>query len=95
MQSYFHYARGSGHIDYNYFFVNGLTSFPHLLMTYEGINFKRTIANVNDDKYPDYYEHVYVDYGDSLRAVDSIAFVWNEKDSVYINTRNKKITRPY
>ncbi len=95
IQSYFHYARGSGHIDYNYFFVDGLTSFPHLLMTYEGITFKRTIANVNNDKFPDYFEYVYVDYGDSIRAVDSIAFIWSEKDSFYVNTRNKKITRPY
>lgn len=95
IQSYFHYARGSGHINYNYFFVDGLTSFPHLLMTYEGITFKRTIANVNSDKFPDYFEYVYVDYGDSIRAVDSIAFIWSEKDSFYVNTRNKKITRPY
>ena len=59
----FHYAQGVGHIDYNYFLVNGLTSPPHLLMTYKGINFRRTIANVNNDKYPDYLEYLYIDTG--------------------------------
>ena len=35
----FHYAQGIGHIDYNYFLIDGFTSKPHLLMTYKGINF--------------------------------------------------------
>ncbi|MEO8399923.1 MAG: hypothetical protein ABI550_08945 [Ignavibacteriaceae bacterium] len=91
----FHYAQGVGHIDYNYFLVDGLTSQPHLLMTYEGINFKRTIANINNDKYPDYYEYVYYDSADKIKEVDSVAFTWNAKDSVYVNSRNKRQTRPY
>ncbi|MDR3609668.1 MAG: hypothetical protein P4L27_03830 [Ignavibacteriaceae bacterium] len=91
----FHYAQGIGHIDYNYFLINGLTSFPHLLMTYKGINFKRTIANVNNDKYPDYMEYLYIDNGIKVIERDSIPFVWSARDSVYINTRNKKQTRPY
>ncbi len=91
----FHYARGIGHIDYNYFLINGLTVPPHLLMTYEGINFKRTMANVNNDKYPDYYEFVYYDTGKRVFVADSVAFVWDQKDSVYVNTRNKNQTRPY
>ncbi len=91
----FHYARGIGHIDYNYFFINGLTKLPHLLMTYEGIDFKRTIANVNNDKYPDYYEYLYYDLPNRIYAKDSIAFVWDVKDSVYVNTRNHRQTRPY
>lgn len=91
----FHYARGIGHIDYNYFLINGLTNQPHLLMTYEGINFKRTIANVNNDKYPDYYEYIYYDLNDRIFAEDSVAFVWNLKDSVYVNIRNSRQTRRY
>ena len=91
----FHYAQGVGHIDYNYFLIDGLKSPPHLLMTYVGIDFKRTMANINNDKYPDYLEYLYIDTGDKIIARDSIPFVWSVKDSLYINTRNKKQTRPY
>ncbi len=91
----FHYARGIGHIDYNYFLVDGIENPPHLLMTYEGINFKRTMANINGDKYPDYYEFVYFDTGKRISLADSIAFTWNPKDSLYVNTKNKRQTRPY
>ena len=91
----FHYARGIGHIDYNYFFINGLTQLPHLLMTYKGIDFQRTIANVNNDKYPDYYEYLYYNLPNRIYAKDSIAFIWDVKDSVYMNTRNHRQTRPY
>lgn len=91
----FHYAQGVGHIDYNYFMVNGLTAFPHLLMTYKGLNFQRTFLDYNKDKYPDYYEYLYVDTGNRVYAADSIPFFWREKDSVYVNSRNKKQTRPY
>ena len=68
---------------------------PHLLMTYEGINFKRTIANVNKDKFPDYFEYIYYDDGKNIIPGDSIPFIWNQKDSVYQNLLNKKHTRPY
>ncbi len=91
----FHYAQGVGHIDYNYFFVNGLTAFPHLLMTYKGINFERTLANVNNDKYPDYLEYLFIDTGDKITRRDGVPFVWSVKDSLYINTIDKKQTRPY
>lgn len=91
----FHYAQGIGHIDYNYFFVDGLTSKPHLLMTYEGINFKRIIASLNEDKYPDYYEYLYYDSGSQVFPKDSIGFIWNSAEKVYVNTRNKKQTRLY
>ncbi len=91
----FHYARGIGHIDYNYFLVNGIDNPPHLLMTYLGINFKRSMANLNNDKFPDYYEYVYYDRGKGISLADSIAFIWNVKDSLYVNTRNKHQTRPY
>lgn len=91
----FHYAQGVGNISYNYFLIYGLEKPPHLLMTYEGINFKRTIANVNEDKFPDYYEYIYYDNGNKITPGDSIPFVWNQKDSVYQNLLNKKHTRPY
>lgn len=91
----FHYAQGIGHIDYNYFLINGLTSEPHLLMTYKGINFQRTLANVNNDKYPDYYEYIYYDFGNRVYPKDSVAFIWNAKKQFYFNTRNSKQTRPY
>lgn len=91
----FHYARGVGNISYNYFLINGLENPPHLMMTYEGINFKRTIANVNNDKFPDYFEHIYYDDGARIVPGDSIPFIWNQKDSVYQNLLNKKHTRPY
>ena len=91
----FHYGSGIGHIDYNYFLIDGINAKPHLLMTYEGINFKRTIANVNNDKYPDYYEWVYYDLGSKVYSNDKVPFVWVEKQKLYVNTRNKKQTRPY
>lgn len=91
----FHYAMGKGHLDYNYFMINGLTSPPHLLMTYKGINFKRTMANINNDQFPDYYEFIYYDNGKEIVESDSVAFLWDNKDSLYVNTRNKRQTRPY
>ncbi len=91
----FHYAQGIGNISYNYFLINGLENPPHLLMTYEGINFKRTIANINNDKFPDYFEHIYYDDGIKITPGDSVPFVWNQNDSMYQNLLNKKHTRPY
>ncbi len=91
----FHYAQGIGHIDYNYFFVNGSTKLPHLLMTYEGINFRRSIANLNGDKYPDYYEYLFYNLGDRIFPKDSIGFIWDSVKNVYVNTRNNKQTRLY
>ncbi len=91
----FHYGRGIGHIDYNYFLIDGLRSEPHIMMTYEGINFKRTIANVNNDKFPDYYEFIFYDLEDRVFSRDSVAFIWQPEESVYVNTRNRIQTRPY
>lgn len=91
----FYYARGIGNISYNYFLIDGLEKQPHLLMTYEGINFKRSLGNINNDKFPDYYEHIYYDNGTQIIPSDSIPFVWNTKDSVYQNLINKKHTIPY
>jgi hypothetical protein len=95
IQTNFHYAQGIGNISYNYFLTDGLEQSPHLLMTYEGINFKRSLANVNNDKYPDYFEHIYYDNGSRITPVDSVAFLWNQHDSVYQNIKNKKHQRPY
>lgn len=64
-------------------------------MTYKGINFMRTITNFNNDKYPDYLEYLFIDTGNKVIVRDSIPFVWNVRDNLYINTRNKKQTRPY
>ncbi len=91
----FHYAQGIGHIDYNYFLIEGLTSKPHLMMTYEGINFRRTITDYNNDKFPDYYEYLYYDSGKKVSVLDSIPFVWNRSKLAYINTRNSRQRRPY
>jgi hypothetical protein len=91
----FHYGRGNGHINYNYFMINGWDFPPHLIMTYHGVNFKRTITNYNDDVYPDYYEYAFYDMRDRIAVVDSVPFIWNSTDSVYINTRNKRQTRLY
>jgi hypothetical protein len=95
IEANFHYGEGTGHINYNYFLIESINNKPHLLMTYEGINFKRTITNYNNDQFPDYYEHIYYDLGDKIFSKDSVAFVWNEKDSVYVNTKNNRQTRRY
>lgn len=95
IQTNFHYAQGIGNISYNYFLINGIEKPPHLLMTYEGINFKRSIYNLNNDQFPDYFEHIYYDDGNKITANDSVPFVWNNRDSVYQNLLNKKHTRPY
>ena len=91
----FHYEHGIGHIDYNYFLIKGIIQLPHLLITYKGIDFQRTLANVNNDIYPDYYEFLYFNYADRIIPRYSIPFIWDVKDSVYLNTRNHRQTRPY
>ncbi|HMN24789.1 MAG TPA: hypothetical protein PKE38_09830 [Ignavibacteriaceae bacterium] len=95
IESNFHYAQGIGHINYNYFLIDNIRKFPHLLMTYEGTSMKRTLANVNNDKFPDYYEHVIYNLKDKVFSKDSVAFRWREKDTLYINTNNPKQTRHY
>ena len=87
----FHYGQGVGHINYNYFLIDGTDKQPHLLMTYEGINFKRSITDANGDRYPDYIEYVYIDDGQRVQQIDSVTFIW--QDSLYVNTRNPRQTR--
>jgi len=89
----FHYGQGIGHFDYNFFFVDGMMNKPHLLLTYEGINFKRIMTDANGDKYPDYIEYKYLDTGERVTVLDSITFIW--KDTCYFNTRNPKQFRYY
>lgn len=91
----FHYAQGVGHINYNYFIIDNIRKYPHLLMTYAGTSFKRTLANVNNDKFPDYYEHIFYNLNDKVYSKDSVAFIWNQKDTLYVNTKNPKQTRRY
>lgn len=95
VQVNFYFAQGVGHIDYNYFMVDGLTQKPHLLMTYQGINFERTMANINNDKFADYYEHIYFDFGDRVEKKDSVGFIWSPKDTMYVSTSGRRMTRPY
>lgn len=85
----------SGHRNYNYFFVDGIRKKPHLMETYEGIAYKRTIANVNDDKYPDYYEYRFVDTIDYVRLIDSIPFYWSEKKQLYVTDVSRRWWRKY
>lgn len=95
IEARFYYAQGIGMISYNYFLINDFRSKPHLLMTYDGVDFRRTIADVNNDKYPDYYEYVFVSLEDRVYARDSVAFVWKESKQAYVNTRNARQTRLY
>jgi hypothetical protein len=95
LENNFHYAQGVGQINYNYFLNDNFKDFPHLLMTYEGTTFKRTLANINNDKYPDYFEHIFYNQKDKIYSNDSVAFIWNTKDTLYISTKNHKQTRRY
>jgi hypothetical protein len=95
LENLFYFAQGIGMIKYNYFLIDGIRSEPHLLMTYDGIDFKRTISNINDDKYPDYYEYVFVSLEDRIYARDSVAFIWDINSNLYVNTRNSRQTRLY
>ncbi|MFA3782967.1 hypothetical protein ABRY23_07890 [Melioribacteraceae bacterium 4301-Me] len=91
----------SGHRNYNFFLVDGIRKPPHLLETYVGIVHKRTMADINHDKYPDYYEYIFSSKGylpDSLtaiRVVDSIPFYWSTKRQLYITNRNPRWFRKY
>lgn len=85
----------SGHRNYNFFLIDGIEKEPHLMETYLGIVHKRTLADVNKDKFPDYYEYRFLE--DSLRIteLDSIPFYWSEKKQLYITDRNSRWFRKY
>ncbi|KAB2909188.1 MAG: hypothetical protein LC102_00990 [Ignavibacteriales bacterium] len=77
---------------FNYFFVDGFKSKPHLLLTYEGVNQKRIMTDANGDKYPDYIEFVYRDNDTIITLIDTVTYIW--MDSLYVNTRYpEKVTR--
>lgn len=84
-----------GHRNYNIFMNNGIRQMPHLLETYEGISRKRTIADLNKDNYPDYYEYTFYSLSNRIYQVDSVAFYWDQKRDLYVNSRNPRQTRPY
>lgn len=90
----------SGHRNYNFFMVDGWRNPPHLMETYEGIVHKRTLANINNDKYPDYWEYRFTSsaYHDSLaqiKILDSIPFYWSTKRDLYITDKNPRWFRKY
>lgn len=91
----------SGHRNYNFFMVDGWRKPPHLLETYVGIAHKRTLSNVNNDKFPDYYEyrfsssHWQVDSLYAIRILDSIPFYWSLQKQLYITDRSPRWFRKY
>ena len=92
----------SGHRNYNFFLTDGWRKPPHLLETYVGIAHKRAIANVNNDKFPDYFEYRFyreIHGKDSLyasiRILDSIPFFGVRKRQLYITDKNPRWFRKY
>lgn len=85
----------SGHRNYNYFFIDGIENEPHLLETYDGISHRRTLANVDNDIYPDYYEYRFFHNSRTISVRDSIPFHWDNKKHLYITDVNKKWFRKY
>ncbi len=85
----------SGHRNYNFFLVDGIRKKPHLMETYVGIVHKRTLANVNSDRYPDYYEYLFVDSTNYIEVVDSIPFYWDSTKSLYVTKRSPRWFRYY
>ena len=92
----------SGHRNYNFFLTDGWRNPPHLMETYLALVHKRVLANINNDKYPDYYEYVFStgkNIKDSLfasiRVVDSVPFYWSTKRQLYITDRTSRWFRKY
>ncbi len=85
----------SGHRNYNFFMIDGWRKPPHLLETYVGIVHKRNMANVNNDKIPDYFEYRFAEDSLRIRIMDSIPFYWSEQKQLYITNRNPRWFRKY
>jgi hypothetical protein len=71
-----------------------------LLETYLGIAHKRTLANVNNDKFPDYWEYRFNSeaWRDSIyqiKIIDSVPFYWSIKKQLYITDKNQRWFRKY
>ncbi|MBU1100607.1 MAG: hypothetical protein KKA84_09405 [Bacteroidetes bacterium] len=85
----------SGHRNYNYFFVDGIRKQPHLMETYVGIVHKRTLTDINNDKYPDYWEFRFDEARDYIKIRDSIPFYWDPKRALYLSKVNSRWFRYY
>jgi len=85
----------SGHRNYNFFLVDGIREKPHLMETYVGIVHKRTLAVVNDDNYPDYYEYRFLDDSLGIRVRDSIPFYWDPRRQLYVTKVSRRWFRKY
>jgi len=85
----------SGHRNYNLFLVDGIEKKPHLMETYEGLVHKRTLAKINDDRFPDYYEFRFYEDSASIRIRDSIPFYWDTTKSLYVTKMNRRWFRKY
>lgn len=92
----------SGHRNYNFFLTDGWRNPPHLMETYLALVHKRTLANINNDKFPDYYEFRFTtgkspkdSLYSSIRILDSIPFYWSKKRQLYITDKNSRWYRKY
>ena len=85
----------SGHRNFNFFLVDGITKEPHLMETYVGLVHKRTLANINNDRYPDYWEYRFWDDSISIRLRDSIPFYWDTTKNLYVTKYNRRWFRKY
>lgn len=85
----------SGHRNFNFFLIDGWRKPPHLLETYVGIVHKRNLSNVNNDKFPDYFEYRFAEDSLRIRIIDSIPFYWSDKRQLYITNRNSRWFRKY
>jgi len=85
----------SGHRSFNFFFIDGIEKKPHLMETYLGIVHKRTLANVNDDKFPDYYEYRFKEDSTGIVIRDSIPFYWSTNRDLYITDVSRRWWRKY
>jgi hypothetical protein len=90
----------SGHRNYNFFMIDGWRKKPHLMETYIAIAKKRVLANINNDKFPDYWEYRFTQNSgrDSLyaiRVLDSVPFYWSMKKQLYITDKSSKWFRKY
>ncbi len=85
----------SGHRNYNFFLVDGIEEKPHLMETYVGLVHKRTLAKINNDQYPDYWEFRFWDDSISIRIRDSIPFYWDTTKNLYKTKYNRRWFRKY
>lgn len=87
----------SGYRNFNYFLVNGIKNKPHLMETYESISRRRTMADVNGDDYPDFWEHKFVEDDTALfvKEYDSIPFYWDTTKQLYLTKNTKRWFRKY